>query len=448
MKKSLFIQFVEKYFGPIVRKLTETINGKKEEEQLLHTTMLTEEYSPDLNWGSTELQTSIVAADVVAVNSTIPLKRRDSIRSASGKIPKLGIKFVKNEADINSLNIMAASGTDDATIAAKLLNDVPRAVNGIRHRVEIMFQQALSTGQVLVTGDENTGTGVRATFGYQAENIFHCTAGAWGSGSEEPLEDIEQVFAKASADGNTIALVMLSKDYFNRMRSSAAGRMLVANRNNQIIIDPTTLNKPSRSAFLEALEDEYGATFKVVDSAFKIEGPNGERQTVRPWEQANVVFLTSESVGRLVYGRLAEETNPVADVAYQKSGSYILVSKYSKNEPLREFTSAQAFVIPVIDGGNSIYVLHADASGLAELKPSADTLEFAATAATKTMDVHYDGEKKLTATAEGDWLTVSVSKDKVKVAVKANDTEAERNAEVSVTDGSVTATFTVTQSNE
>lgn len=445
MNKSLFIQFVDKYFGPIVRKLTETINGKKE-EQLLHTTMLTEEYSPDLNWGSTELQTSIVAADVVAVNSTIPLKRRDSIRSASGKIPKLGIKFQKNENDINTLNVMAATGAEEATIAAKLLNDVPRAVNGIRHRVEILFQQGLSTGQVLVTGsDDNTGTGVRATFGYLPENIFHCTAGAWGSGAEEPIADVEQLFTKAAEDGASISLVMMSKDYFNRLRASQVGKLLAANHNGQTVTNLEFLAKPTRSSMLEALEDEFGATFKIVDSSFKIEGPNGERKTVRPWEQANVVGLTSENVGRLVYGRLAEETNPVADVSYQKSGSYILVSKFSKNEPLREFTSAQAFVIPVIDGGNNIYVLHADSASESLLKADVDPVEFTKAAASKTVDMHYDGTAKLTATSDADWATVSVSKDKVKVAVTANDTEAERKGTVTVTDGTASTTFEVIQ---
>ena len=71
MNQSLFIEYIDKFFRLVVGKITEKINGKKVEEQLLHKTMLTEEYSADLTWGSTELNTSIVAADVVALDSTL-----------------------------------------------------------------------------------------------------------------------------------------------------------------------------------------------------------------------------------------------------------------------------------------------------------------------------------------------------------------------------------------
>ena len=47
MNPSLFIEYIDKYFRLVIGKITEKINGKKTEEQLLHKTMLTEEYSAD-----------------------------------------------------------------------------------------------------------------------------------------------------------------------------------------------------------------------------------------------------------------------------------------------------------------------------------------------------------------------------------------------------------------
>lgn len=70
-----------------------------------------------------------------------------------------------------------------------------------------------------------------------------------------------------------------------------------------------------------------------------------------------LVFLPSENVGRLIYGALAEETNPVAGVVYQKVDDFILLSKFSKNDPLREFTTSQAIALPVIDNVDEIYTL-------------------------------------------------------------------------------------------
>jgi hypothetical protein len=448
MKESLFIDLVNKYFAPVVGRVKETINGKKEEEKLLHETMLTEEYSPDLKWESTDLQTSIVAADVVSLDSSLPLKKRDVISKAIGKIPKLGLKFKLDESDITNINIMRATGATERDVVARLLNNVPRAVGGIKHQVEIMFQQGLSTGEALVSADETMGTGVRANYGFKEENIFHCTAGVWGSGTEKPIDDIQQLFDKARENGDTISDVYMSGDYFRRLRNSTDGKTLAANSTGVVVVDKANLVRPTISALLEALTAEFGATFHVVDSTFRVEGANGERRTIRPWEQANVVGVVSNKVGRLVYGRLAEETNPVSGVVYQKANSYILVSQFSKNEPLREFTSAQAFVLPVIDGGNSVYVLHADAEGEANFKVGLTHVEFGKSASSKVVDTHYDGEGKLTATSNVAWATTKVSRDKVTIYVTENTGDAERNGSVTVSDGITSVAISVNQSNE
>lgn len=446
MNNSIFIKLVDKFFAPAVRMFTELTNGKKEEQKLLYKTMLDEEYSPDLKWESTTLNGSIVAADIVSLNSRLPLKKRDVIDKAIGKIPKIGFKFVKDETDIVNLNIMLATGASNAEVAKKLLNDVPRSISGIEHRLEMMFQQGLSTGTTLITADETDGTGVRADFGFRAENTFHCTGGVWGSGTEKPIDDIQQIFDKAQADGRTIESIMLSGAYFDHLRKSDDGKLLVAHSLGHAVVDTATLGKPTPAQMLEALESEFGATFIVVRSAFRIQKPNGSYEIVRPWEQANVVGISGNKVGRLVYGRLAEETNPVANVSYQKSGSYILVSKYSKNEPLEEYTAAQAFAIPVIDGGNGVYVLHADAEDGANFKVGLTTVEFGKSADSQTVDVHNDGDGKITATSSVAWATVKVVRDKVTINVAENTGTAARNGNITVTDGKSSATITVKQS--
>ena len=111
MNTSLFLELVEKYFRLVVGKITEKYNGKKNEETMLHKSMLTEEYSADLTWGATELNHSIVAADVVALDSSLPLKSRGSMTQASGKLPKLGVKFRKGEKDISDINVIQARGS-------------------------------------------------------------------------------------------------------------------------------------------------------------------------------------------------------------------------------------------------------------------------------------------------------------------------------------------------
>lgn len=364
MNESLFQYYIEKYFKPLINKISEKYNGKAKEQTLLNKTMLTEEYSADLNWGSTEINHSIVAADVVAINSKLPLKKRSSVRKASGLIPKIGVMFRKDEKDITDINVMQAMGTDEATIATKIFDDSAKAVKAVEVRKEIMFLQGLSSGTTLIedgSGDAgNAGTGIRADFGYKKENIFVATTQAWGTDGYTPQDDVQQLFDKANEDGNSIGHVWLSKKYFDLFRKSDQGKMLAASYNNMVITSKTLLPVPGRSTFLAALEDEYSAKFHIIDSVFRVEKADGNYENVTPWEQANVVGTAEENVGRLVYGTLAEETNPVPQAKYQKSGSHILVSKFSTSNPLEEWTSAQALAIPVIDGVEGIYLLEAD----------------------------------------------------------------------------------------
>lgn len=356
MKESLFKELVDKYLGAVVGKVVETENGGTTPATLLHKTMLTPEYSPDLNWGASTLNNSIVAADVVSLDSSLPLKQRSTLRVASGKLPKLGLKYRKSESEISDLNVMMARGTNEATIASKLLDDSVRAIKAIDVRNEIMFLQGLSSGVVLVTDDENQGTGIRASFGYKDENKIKAKK-AWSVTGASPLTDIASVFEKASADGNAIAHVYIDAKTLNELRSSDEGKVLGASYSGHVVTDKALLPVPPRKAFLEALRDEFGAEWHVVESKYRVEGLDGTKKPATAWTEGNVVFTQTDKVGRLVYGTLVEETNPVAGVVYQKAGDYTLISKYSTNDPVEEYTAGQALCLPVIDGADSIYLL-------------------------------------------------------------------------------------------
>lgn len=353
MKQSLFVQYVEKWFRSIASKIEETINGKKDAPKYLHETMLTQEYSADLTWDSASIDSSVVAADVVAMDSPLPLKKRDRISHASGKVPKLGMKLRKGEKLITDMQIMAARGAKESEIVAKLFADAPRCASGIKERVEMMFLQGLSTGYTIIPDEENVGTAIRVSFKYPAANKFGASK-KWGEEGYTPISDILRVIEEADDD---ITTLMLSKKAYNLLRKSEEGKELSANYRGLVITDQTRLPIPTPSQFDEAVSDEHKISFHIVDRTCKIE-KDGERKKVKPFDENAVVFLTSEGVGRLVYGTLAEETHPVEGVKYEKVGSYILLKKYSKTDPLEEFTASEALVIPVIDNVENIYLLN------------------------------------------------------------------------------------------
>ncbi len=445
---SLFPEYIEKYFEKVIGKITEKYNGEKTKQTLLYKTMLTEEYSADLSWGATEINNVIVAADVVAMDASVPLKKRGSLAVASGKLSKIALKFRKGEKDISDLNVAMARGTDEATIAAKVLNDVPRVIDGTDARVEMMFEQALSSGTMLVEESENNGTGVRVDF-YKEDNQFKCRVAGWAANSNlaTPQDDVQQLFDQAQADGNSIGLVMISKKYFHLFRKSKQGKELAASYQGRIFTDNTILPVPGTSLFQDALRDEYGVEFRIVDSTFKVQKHDGSEDTVRPWVEANIVAIPTEKVGRLVYGTLAEETNPVEGVSYQKSGSWLLISKYSNNDPLEEFTAGQALCLPVIDGADSIYLLIANevADGAITVSDEDKTLSFTSAKATKKVNVTYLGDNaNLSASASEEFVTVAISGGVLSVTCAANSGTA-RTATVTVTDGVNSVEIAVSQ---
>lgn len=440
MIRSLFAEYVDKYFARVIGKIVEKFNGKTQESKLLHKTMLTEEYSADLKWGSSEINHSIVAADVVALDSPLPLKKRDTISNATGELPKIGVKYRKGEKLISDINVAKARNTDEATIVSKIFDDTTKCIRSMDVTKEILFRRGLSTGQLLVTEADNDGTGVRVSFGYKDDHIFHCLGDPWLGTNPTPQDDVQQLFDKVDVDGNTISHVYLTKRYFDAFRKSKQGRLLAANAKQQVITDENLLPVVGRAAFLEALEDEYGATFHIVEGSFKVQDPDGSDRPAEAWKEANVVGVPEEIVGRLVYGTLAEETNPVAAVIYQKAGSHVLISKYSKTDPLEEFTAAQALCLPVIDNADGIYVLHADSAGSLAVNPT--SLSFPKSASTKEVEVHADGDVSVTSSQT--WATATVADGKVSVSVTAN-TGAQRTAKLTVSDGSASKEVSITQ---
>ena len=150
-------------------------------------------------------------------------------------------------------------------------------------------------------------------------------------------------------------------------------RELVASYEGREFSDDTTLGVPNSKNFNAAFEDEYGVTFRVIDRTI-IREKNGKKKSVKPWATSVLVFICNETVGTLVYGRLAEQSNPVKWVNYKLVDVFKLISNYSKVDPLREVTSGQAFVAPILEDIDQIYMLdYMEASEIDEEKELADT---------------------------------------------------------------------------
>ena len=382
MQESLFIQFIMALWP----KLSLYVNTKVNNGQAmtyLHKTMLNPVYSADQKWEGTSANTVYVAADMVAMDSPLPVKKRDSISTSNGKLPKIGMEKKKGETDINTLNIMnaqyqalVAAGNQGAAasqrqrIIQRFADDAVYCSVGIDEKNEANFLTALSDGVMAVPDDENTGTALRVTFGYDKFPQNHFGVESLGHIGRE---DIERVLDKANVDGVTITTIAIALSTYRELKKERWARELVADSKDITYTDSTKLPIPNATAFDEAFATEFGGIqFLKIDRTVYFE-KNGKRTPVKPFNANKLVFLSTTMVGSLVWGTLAEVTNPVAGVKYQNLDQYKLISEFSTTKPLIEHTTGEALVIPVIENVDQIYTI--DKTNAYEVDTDAETAD-------------------------------------------------------------------------
>lgn len=355
MEKTLYFEYVRKYFPKLVLSIVEKLNERNETSlSYLFRQLLTPQYSVDGRWESLIGAYTRVAADVVAMDSPLPLKNRDSLSQAGGDIPKLGMELFLNEKQMSDIDAMIAQGMDVEVVARKIFEDTPRVISGIYERLEAMFLQGLSTG-VALADEDNAGTGVRIDYGYLPTNQFGVKIQWEGNATTAlPLDDIEAVMSKARDDGNRIVKAYADACWIDQFCRNQQVREQFAFFQGFVGDKIPSLSEEQAA---EVLRNRFGVTLEKVDRSIRTE-KNGKQTVVTPWKQGTIVFVCDTQVGSLVWTRLAELNHPVAGVTYQTADSYILVSKYRENRPsLREYTTSQARVVPVISSPDRIYTL-------------------------------------------------------------------------------------------
>lgn len=371
-QESIFQDFIDKIWPKLNLYISEKTNGSNRELTYLHKQRLNPVYSPDQKYETSSANTRLVAADMVAMDSALPLKKRSTVKSSNGNLPKVGMKKALKETDINNLNIMRAQmesmpeGSNQRKqkyqqILKKIADDGNSCSVGIDERNEFNYLYGISNGIVLVEVEEdseNTGVGMRVNYGYPASNIFATEVKGEVNG-----DDIEKVITKADSIGVTIQVAMISKTLLTKIRRSRWARELAADFKEQVYNDATKLPVPTQKTFIDAFENEYNFSFIVIDRSILLE-KNGKDYPIKPFNPNRIVFLPNANTdGSLVWGTLAEATNPSKSVSYTTVDEYKLISRTRLTEPsLVELTKGQALVLPVIEDAESIFVLDVEKS--------------------------------------------------------------------------------------
>lgn len=351
MKKSLFVAFIAA-FSQIASSIEKRINDKKTEQTYLFKDLLTKKQSTDLRWDSLTVNGTLVAADVVALSSSLPLKKRDRFATASGEIPKLGMKMQMNEKQMSDVEILKSRGVAQAELVKLIFEDEVKCTMGIYEKLELMFLRGFSSGVALVDDDTNVGTGIRVDYGYQDSNRFGVTVD-WTGSTAKPIDDIKRVMRQAMLKGDILKFMFLDSETLDALCNNTQVKEQFAFSLNFVgSTVPTLDNEQIKQLFSNRLK----MTIIEVDRYVMVER-NGKQSAAKCWTDNQVVFTTTNKVGDLVWGTLVEDLNRSKDVDYAKVDGFILLKKWHEPEPFAEFTSSQALALPVINNVSSIYVI-------------------------------------------------------------------------------------------
>ncbi|OPL11243.1 MAG: hypothetical protein AVO38_15950 [delta proteobacterium ML8_D] len=304
-----------------------------------------------------------VMADVVEYNASAPLKTRRTITKRSGDIPKIAIKRRMDEKDYNDYLNMKARSMGDANKSALLdliFGDVDFCYTGVMARTEFLCLQALSYGSLALDATNNNGiiTETDVDFGVPEGNKT-AVGTIWStSGSATPLADIRAKVADAKDNGHIIQKIIMDADDFEDLISTDEAKETYAAFRGYSGETKQFLMLQEVNAFLV---NHRLPSIMIVDSAVRLENAEHTLSSVTPWNNGYVAFLTSQRVGSVKHGPIAEEN---AESVKKKVVSYkrdhVYLSKWSELEPFAEFTKAQANAFPTFDDVDSIYLLRVD----------------------------------------------------------------------------------------
>ena len=362
MEKTRFPELTDKFFPQLVEMLAKKINGEIADDPTTYyyKQWLTPRYSVDLKYGSKSVDTNVVVADVISMDSRLPVKSRGSMAQFYGDIPKQGLSFKKGERLLADIEIMKARGASDTEIASELFDDVKACLLGIADRTEAMFLELLSKGVTVVEENANEGTAIRAKAQYLDKNKFSAAID-WGQAGYKPISDIKRM-TKAGRKSN-LRYAIMSDTAYDLLISSQEAKDLVANGIGLLVTDQTRVPVPSSEVFNEAFRKETKLTIIVIDKVLHYQ-KNGVSTPFEPFAANTVVLTPTLNLGRLVYGTLPEvntlKNNPKTPINHEVVDNMILLKRYSETNPLVEITSAEAICMPVIDNVEHIYHLTTD----------------------------------------------------------------------------------------
>lgn len=300
------------------------------------------------------------AASIVNRDSKTPLRNRAALEKYQGEIPAIKEMFRMSESDYREFLTLQALNVDDQTKKQQLLdflfNDVKHVGDSAHKRLDIMVLEAISTGKVSLTIDNNPDglvLGSSLDLLMPSDNKKDSSVSWATSATAKPLDDIEAIVEAGQAKGVVFAKILMSRSLWLKFKAC-----------KQVTDSLTAFNQLQKGAAVatvarvnEYLEANALPIIELVDKPVGIE-KDGVINTIRPFDENTASFIPAGNLGVIKNAVAIEQLQPVEKVTYA-SFNRALISKWSENEPFGEWTKVELNAFPAVEAIDRIFLLTA-----------------------------------------------------------------------------------------
>lgn len=343
MEKSLYFDVIANLFPSLMIQILEEKKGDPDYSFL---DRLGEEYSLDGTFEVLSGSNRTIKADIVAMDSSAPLKSRPTMGIAYGKVPKLlqGRKML--ESDIKKLNVMRGKfGKSDDRVRNMVFNDSKKNVDGILDTLQEIYLKGLCDGVVNI-GSDNVGlTEIRLDYGFIPAQKRGVPVVWSNSANSKPITDITNITMLARQNGTRLTEMHLDITTFSQILKSAELKSYFNDA-------PLTENRAK-----DFFRDEFGLSIQIVTRTVNAE-IDGVVTNTPVWTAGMVTFTQSGEIGTVFYTDTAEHDARSECSIYGEPNAYILSSMWRDVNPIREQSNAQAMALPVITDVQNIWQLN------------------------------------------------------------------------------------------
>ena len=267
-----------------------------------------------------------------------------------GDIPAIRVKRNMSETDINTYNIIKNSATPDMNSMIDLVfNDIDFVIEGVRARMEWLALQLISSGRISFTKTTNNGVVTETAIDYGMSSSYKSGAAVvWSAavGTTTPITDIETITQAAILRGIVLKYILMDRQSWLYLRASTETTNFMAGYSFAGLAGLTKVPKVSLAMVNMALLDNQLPQIIIVDQSIITETDAHVQTAANPFHAGHICFIPDLAVGDMLYGPIAEETNPPKQVVQAKTDN-ILVSRWSNVDPVIEWTKGESNVFPV-----------------------------------------------------------------------------------------------------